>query len=474
MKSRLYTIIILLSVLIFIPLVSSCIEDDISTDAADQPDFSADTLKMGLTFTEWATPTHSFKVYNRHDKVMNISSIALRDDAEGYFRLNVDGISGETFSNVEIRPNDSIYVFVEATLPTNGSATPVNIERHLDFITNGVSKTVVLSIDGQDVERRTGIVIDRDTRWNANLPYQVFDSLIVAKGATLTLDAGVTLHFHDKAFMRVDGTLRCEGTPQKPVNFTGDRTDDILSDTPYDLMSGQWDGVKFSSTSRDNYISHTSIRNTHYGVIVDSTGTTDTPAIYLLNSQLRNSIGSVFTVRYSDVVAVGCEFAEAGGNVVNLTGGNHVFNHCTLANYYLFAASGGTLLSLGHLNADNDDLSGLPYTSADISNCILYGNSTELSHGDLIGTNVYLRRCLLRSTGTDDENFIDCLWDVDPLYYTVRNEYIFDYRLKDESPAIGAANPSLTRQDAALDFYGLSRGALPDLGAYVYTPSTPE
>ncbi|MBQ4344688.1 MAG: hypothetical protein IJC40_02135 [Muribaculaceae bacterium] len=472
MTKRIYSIILLL-VLMIVPLASSCIEDDFTTNPNDQPTFSVDTLKMGLTFTQWPTPTHSFKVYNPHDKVMSISSIALRDDDEGLFRLNVDGIGGVTFNNVEIRPNDSIFVFVEATLPQNGSALPVNLKRHIDFITNGVAQTVVLSIDGQDVERRTGIVIDRDTRWNANLPYQVFDSLIVAKGATLTLDAGVTLHFHDKAFMRVDGTLRCEGTVEKPINFTGDRTDDILSDTPYDLMSGQWEGIRFTSSSRNNHISHTSIRNTHYGVIVDSVGATEKPAIYLLNSQLRNSIGSVFTVSHADVVAVGCEFAEAGSNVVNLRGGNHIFNHCTFANYYLFAATGGTLIMLSHLDENSDDLSGQPYTSADITNCILYGNSTELSHGDLIGTNIYLRRCLLRSAGTDDENFIDCIWDADPLYYTVRNEYIFDYRLKDESPAIGAANPALTRPDATIDFYGLSRGSAPDLGAYVYTPSTP-
>ena len=87
---------------------------------------------------------------------------------------------------------------------------------------------------------------------------------------------------------------------------------------------------------------------------------------------------------------------------------------------------------------------------------------------------IMIRNCLIKSNGTDDDNFINCIWGEDPLYYTVRNDYIFDYRLRDESPAIAAANPSLTRPEANTDGYGLSRGSQPDLGAYVYTPSEDE
>ena len=93
---------------------------------------------------------------------------------------------------------------------------------------------------------------------------------------------------------------------------------------------------------------------------------------------------------------------------------------------------------------------------------------TDLNHGDFTGTDIYLRRCLLKSAGEDDSNFIGCLWDTDPGFRTVREEYLFDYRLQEDSPAIGAADPSLTRPEAAVDRYGNQRGAYPDLGAYVY------
>lgn len=454
--------------------LSSCIEDGISTNSNDQPTFSTDTLDMGPIFTEAGTPTHSFTVYNRHDKVINIGEIKMRDDADGMFRLNVDGVSGKEFQNVEIRPNDSIYVFVEATLAANGSKAPVVVERHLDFVTQGITSTVVITAQGQDVERKYGVVIDGDTRFVADKPYQIYDSLVVKEGATLTLDPGVTLYFHNNATMRVEGRLVCNGTAEQMINFTGDRIDNVVNDLPFELMAGQWAGVEFTSTSRDNYLSHTSIRNTMWGVFVDSVGSHENPALTLINCQLRNSQEYALAAIHSDIKAVGCEIADAAAGVMFLRGGNHVFNHCTFANYYLFSALGGAAIQFDHINLDSDDNSGLPYMVADFTNSIIYGNGTELSHGDLTGTAITLRYCLLKSEGTDDDNFICCIWGEDPLYYTVRNEYIFDYRLKDESPAIGAAYSQYTLPEAQYDRYGLPRGTQPDLGAYVYVPREEE
>ena len=304
--NKIKSLIAICGLLIIVGL-SSCIEDDFSTNANDQPTFSTDTLDMGPIFTEAGTPTHSFTVYNRHDKGIIISSIKMRDDAEGMFRFNIDGVAGNEFQNVEIRANDSIYVFVEATLKANGTDAPVVIDRHLDFVVQGITSTVVISAQGQDVERRKGLVIDGDTRFTANKPYQIFDSLIVKEGATLTLDPGVTLYFHNNATMRVDGTLVSNGTTEKPVNMTGDRIDNVVNDLSFDLMAGQWQGLEFTSTSRNNHLSHTSIRNTVWGVFVDSIGAQENPALTLINCQLRNSQEYSLAAIHSNIKAVGCE-----------------------------------------------------------------------------------------------------------------------------------------------------------------------
>lgn len=107
---------------------------------------------------------------------------------------------------------------------------------------------------------------------------------------------------------------------------------------------------------------------------------------------------------------------------------------------------------------------------ANFDNCIIYGMGSDINTPDLSNTQVFLRNVLLKSNGSDDANFISCLWDKDPLFYTVREDYYFNYRLKPESPAIGAGNPAYVGEICLYDIDGLNRLANgnPDLGAYVY------
>lgn len=460
-------------VAIIVMSMSSCIDDSFTTSSSDQPEFSVDTLKMGVVFTDEMTTTHRFTVRNMASKSLSISRISLSGEGAQYFRLNVDGFNGRDFNNVEIRGKDSIYVFVEATLPENHGDLPIEINANIDFLTNGVGSKVVLSAMGQDVTRLHAFTTDSDIEFSGSKPYQIFDSLVVAEGTTLNIAAGTRLLFHDKASLIVKGRLICEGSPESPVILSGDRTGNVVSDISFDLMSRQWEGIEFRAGSKGNIMSHTIVKNTTYGIVIDGEGGgEDETDLTLHNSRLRNSGATVLAAFHANVSATGCEFAESGGGLVYLQGGKHVINHCTLANYYLFSVIGGPALSLNHIGYDDDDESGLPYLQADITNSILYGLGTDMTPGDLTESMVFVRNCLLKSNGTDDDNFIDCLWDVDPLYYTVRNDYIFDYRLREESPAIGTANPELTLPQAAEDSYGLSRGTAPDLGAYVF--SAPE
>lgn len=438
-------------------LLCSCIEDGITTSPAHQPVFSTDTLDMGEFFTGEPNPTHRLMVYNRHDKVLNISQIQFRNADQRVFRINVDGQSGHTFSNIEIRPNDSIYVLVESTLPENGHWGLAPTEEMLDFVTNGVTTSVVVKASGEDIERHRGIVIATDTLWTADRPHQIFDSLIVAPGNTLTIQAGTRLYFHDGAFMRVEGTLITEGTPEAPVDFLGDRRGEVISGVTFELMDSQWEGLFFSSESRNNRLSHTIVRNTVGGVVVDTLRGAEAtaPVLTLRNCRLRNSAGYALAALGSSVDAEGCEIADAANGVLLLDGGNHRFVNCTFANYYLFSALRGpaiTLTSVKETEENSGEGTPLPPMTATFANCIVYGNGSDLTPGDLEGTQVSFIRTLLKSNGNDDDHFIECIWDKDPLYYTERSEYIFDYRLRPESPAIDAADPAWL--PTGTDFYG--------------------
>lgn len=444
--------------------LTGCIEDGFTSSPSDRPTFSTDTLYMGTVITGDVSTTQRFTVRNPHSKGLLVSDIRVVGENADCFRLNVDGFSGSDFSNVEIRGNDSIYVLVSCTLPENKTGAPVDIEAKINFTTNGVSEGVVVRATGQDVERLHGAVIETDKVFDDPRPYQIFDSLVVAPGATLRLPEGTRLMFHDGAYMRVYGTLIADGTVDKPVELRGDRTGDVISGITFDLMAGQWQGVDFIG-SPGNSLSHTIIRNTVQGVIAEDSELT------IINSRLRNSQYRALTAVGCELTAVGCEFAEAPYGTVLLLGGTATIDHCTLPNYYLFSAVYEPALTLAHVN-EKTAVEGYDgeFTRATITNSILYGLGSDITPGDLEGTDIYIYNCLFKSAGSDDEHFIDCVWDSDPLYYTVREDYIFDYRLKPDSPAIGKGNASLSKHPAAsVDAYGLPRGLTPDLGAYVFS-----
>lgn len=426
--------------LILAASLSACIEDGVTTVPSDQPEFSTDTLKLGSVWTAATTPTYRFTVYNRHDKILNLSRVAFRDDPDGHYRLNVDGTAGREITDVEIRPNDSVFVFVDANLPEAGVPTPVPTLSHIDFTVNGRTSSVAVTAEARDLRRINTLTITADTTFGADYPIRILDSVKVARGATLTLLPGTRLLFHDKARMIVEGTLRALGTPDNRIDMTGDRTGNVVAAIPYDIMSAQWGGLTFAPGSRGNELLYTTVRNSTEGVAVDSLA-----QLTMRGSVLRNAADFPLASLHADITAVGCEIAEGGGGVILLVGGNHRFDHCTIANHYLFSIFGGPAIQLGHVSqaeeSDAPDIAA-PLMKASFTNSIIYGLGDDLNLTDLAGTGVTFTRCLFKSTGSDDDNFVRCLWDTDPMYKVDRMKYIFDYHLRPDSPAGGAAEES--------------------------------
>lgn len=432
-------------IIVLLAVASGCIEDGFTDDSSARPEFSVDTLNLGLTFTGELTPVHSFRVYNRHDRNLLISRIALRDGSDAY-RLNVDGVAGKEFTDVAIRPHDSIYVFVDAQFPPVGRDGKLTVKSLLDFEVNGGRSTVVLSAECIDVTVVQASVLSADALWSG--AYHVMGDVTIASGVTLNLAEGSTLYFHDKASLNVEGAVVADGTPEKPVVMCGDRNGTMVGRIPYDIVPGQWGGVTFAGPG--SRLSHTVVRNTSSGIAV--TG----GELSMLNCVVRNSRESVISVTDAEVKAVGCEFADAPEGVVTLDGRARLtMNHCTVANSYLFAPVTGALLEL------KDD-----GVSCHITNSIVYGKGPMMNTKSPASGDVTLRCCLVGTDGSDDDTFIDMLWNSDPMFITDTDRYIFDYRVGPGSPAWGAADASLTLSEAVRDFYGRERGSTPDLGAY--------
>ena len=95
---------------------------------------------MDTVLTGIPTSTRQLKVYNPNKKALLISSIVLADAGKSGFRINVDGIKGNQFSDIEIAGEDSLYIFVEATLPQQDNADIRLIKDSILFQLNASGK----------------------------------------------------------------------------------------------------------------------------------------------------------------------------------------------------------------------------------------------------------------------------------------------------------------------------------------------
>ena len=150
-------------------------------------------------------------MYNRNDNPITISSIALANaNSRGVYRLNVDGISGTSARDIKIAANDSIFIFVEATInPVDGNL-PYLVTDSLLFFTNNKTQDVDLVAYGQnanfytpkDILFVTNIdtikyhSIEEDTQWDNTLPHVIYGYVIVEDNATLTINEGCQVYFH--------------------------------------------------------------------------------------------------------------------------------------------------------------------------------------------------------------------------------------------------------------------------------------
>lgn len=463
MKAFLFLVMTLIGA--FGLITTSCISDSITNSPSDILVFSRDTVNFDTVFTDVGTPTARLVVRNPAKKGLYISSIRLRD-RDSRFSINVDGTSGRDFTDVEIRGRDSILVFIECFIPPTSADEPFLTEDALEFVTNGVTQSVRLEAYGQNVTRLRNERVSTDTRFSADRPYVVFDSLVVEKGATLTLSPGTRMLFHDGAEMILHGTLLALGEPGHTIRFRGDRLDDILPDVGYDIMAGQWKGIRMSGESSGNRLEFVDMRSTKNGLSIEPKAgeeESDAPRLSILNSWLHNSESTVLRASGADVAAMGSCFSEAADAVVSLADGSAAFTQCTIANNYLFSAITSPLLDF-----PSDEKTGKTSMNAEFRNCVIYGLVRGISDINYDETGIFFQNVSYKENGVNNAHFIDCLWNCDPLFLTDRAEYIFDYRVREDSPVIGKGNPAFVTSECRYDMDGVDRLASgnPTLGAY--------
>lgn len=464
-------------------LLTSCMDDaNFSTSPDDKLSFSQDSVAFDTVISGTITNTYTFQVYNRTNKALRISQVYIEGGKTSPFKANVDGtfLYGGSASDFELTPGDSLRVFLNVSAPVSGEEAPRKISDKLIFLTeSSVRQEVVLLAYGQDVENMRAVTVNTDSSLTSRKPYQIFDSLVVAKGVTLTLTAGTRLYFHAGANLIVHGRIIVEGTREKPVIFRGDRLGNMFSKQPYDRIPGQWGGIVLTQSSYGNELRYADIHSGTFGVRCDSSDVTRSK-IKIENSIIHNVSGDALYSRSNQIFASNSQITNAGGNCITLFGGDATFIHCTIANFYSF--TGGRGVALSYSNADG--ASRLPLIRADFFNCLItgysddeiMGNQSERYKDDAF--NYSFHSCLLDTPEIENEHIVNCLWDNDEYseFFREKNFYpefdldqlIFTFSLNGNSQAVGNADTSVTAIYCPTDIKGnkrLSDGKA-DIGCY--------
>jgi RHS repeat-associated protein len=163
---------------------------------------------------------------NIHDNLIEGNS------REGVFvSTNTSSVTGASLGGNTIKNNGTT---TDSAVYYSGGDLPPDIDEN----TLSGNKNNYINLSG---------TVNQSATWtDRGYPFRG-GSLAVASGATLTIGAGVTLKGVPFA---VNGTLKAEGTAEKPILFTSET----------DSAPGQWTGIKFEAGSSSSVIDHAELR----------------------------------------------------------------------------------------------------------------------------------------------------------------------------------------------------------------------
>ncbi|MBP5770499.1 MAG: hypothetical protein J6W75_03955 [Bacteroidaceae bacterium] len=411
-------------------LLSSCDDYDIfTTDRSAVLTFSRDTIAFDTLLVTVPSSTQTLIVHNIGDKGLRISDIQLEGGAGSLFRINIDGqdMSRSQANHVqdfEIRRRDSIIVRAEVTIPSFDEDQPRNYSDALLFtLESGIQQRILLTVVGQEAWFLNGHTVKTDTTFATRRPIVIYDSLVVAENATLTILSPTRLFFHDGASLIVHGQLQAQGSFAQPVVMRGDRTDHMFDYLPYDRLPGRWGGVHLTAESSGNKLDYVDLHGGSFGIRCDSSDVASTKLI-LTNSRLHQLGGDGLSFINCHVEVANTEISNTQGHCVWFCGGDATFTHCTLAQFYPLDANRGFALDFSITQGD-----GIyhPLERADFVNCVITGYGEDVllmpsldrqvlpSDVAEIPINYRFHHCFLTTTvpeGTEySDRFVDCTLD---------------------------------------------------------------
>tara|TARA_B100000900_G_scaffold413759_1_gene438510 strand:- start:2948 stop:4495 length:1548 start_codon:yes stop_codon:yes gene_type:complete len=500
----------IIGVLLAIALTKAC-DYDLSFSPAQTQDirFSSDTVYLDTVFTSIGSSTYNLRIYNQANHNIKIGSIRLGQASDSQFRLNVDGMHGQDFNDVEILANDSIYVFIETTVNIKDYAAnaPEFLyndqllvdEQTVELITlvkdaiflypkreDGFKEMIPLGTDeeGNAFGIEGFYLEDNELIFTNERPYVIYGYAGVPSEKTVRFEAGARIHFHDNSGLiaaesssvHVLGEQSADAEMQEgEVIFEGDRLEPFFENIP-----GQWGAIWLTAGSTNHIFRHATIKNASVGILMDYNDETENPTLVLEQTQIHNSSAVGLWAKTGHVRAVNSIFGNAGnasffGNI----GGSYEFTHCTFANYWnrSFRSTPAVILNDYVPISETEDFV-MPLEKAVFANCIIDGNQTVEFGVEQKGDqelSFSLDHTALRFSPADETIYENPYYDFSSstLYpkLILNKQTAFhqpstnDFRISQESEVIGLGK-STHAASVPVDLNGVDRTNLPDLGAF--------
>ncbi len=502
--------------LVLITLWSSCRKDFEFSASTGELQFSKDTIYLDTVFTNIGSSTYNLKVYNKSNRDIVIPTVKLGLGEASAYRLNIDGIPGKVFENVQLLAKDSLFVFIETTIDINNFPNPdgsylytdklefdagsnlqnielVTLVKDAVFIypnrdnTTKIVETLTLNIGGEllDTELQGRELLPEELTFTNEKPYVIYGFAAVPEGETLTIDQGARIHFHansgiivnQNASLHVHGAFSNDDQLlENEVIFEGDRLEPNFSDIP-----GQWGTIWLLDGSIDNHINYATIKNSTIGILVDGNADAVSNKLTITNSQIYNSSNFGVLGRNSSIAGENVVINNAGQSSFGGTlGGKYNFTHSTIVNYWNNGFRQFPALLLNNFTVDSDEnIIIADLTEANFNNCIIYGNDNpeillDEVEDEAVSFNFKFTNCLIRFDNSSN-NFTGNNYNLDDTNHYVNTIFNQEPHFKEpslnmliigqESAAINKGDVTFANQ-APSDILNKDRTASPDLGAY--------
>lgn len=334
---------------------------------------SADTVSFDTVFTSVGSVTQQIKLINNNNQDIGISTISLMGGSNSPFIINIDGTPGPNTSNINLRANDSLFIFISLLIRPGTDPLPFILRDSIQIAYNGTEQFIQLNAWGQNAHFLKNQKISSDASWPNDLPYVILGGLFIDSNASLTIQKGVHIYMHADAMINVDGTLKVMGDTASAdrVYFNGDRLD-----LPYANYPGSWPGIYFTKNSKDNVLNYAILQNGYHTLVVEDASSDLNPKLSLYQCEINNSYAEGVLGIQSSITAVNCLISNCGQNIVLGAGGLYNFEYCTAASY----STNLLAHQLPVLTVSNAGTNGNQVITGDLqatfTNCIFWGSES--------------------------------------------------------------------------------------------------